>query len=158
MLKYTIDTSAILDAWTRYYPIDLFPTFWANITNLVQSKRASAIVLVRYELDKKDDGCVKWFDTNGLDSFFDEISTEIQNEVISILSNKHHQRLIEERKGQYGADPFIIAHAKLKNLTLVTGERPANNIQRPKIPDVCNDLNIRWINIQSLMREEKWQF
>jgi transcriptional regulator with XRE-family HTH domain len=28
MLKYSFDASAILDAWVRYYPIDLFPSFW----------------------------------------------------------------------------------------------------------------------------------
>lgn len=158
MAKYSLDTSAILDAWIRYYPIDLFPSFWERFEQLCRSKEALIIELVNYELAKKDDGCSKWLKNKGLTSFFIEINDDLQLATKKILENPRYQLLIENRKGVFGADPFIIAHAQIANCTLVTGEKPTGSIKRPKIPDVCNELNIPWINIQQLMRTEKWAF
>ena len=82
----------------------------------------------------------------------------MQNAVLDILKNPNYQRLVEDRKGIYGADPFVIALAKVEDLIVVTGERATNNLAKPKIPDVCNDMGIECINILDLMRRERWQF
>jgi len=37
MLKYSFDASAILDAWARYYPIDLFPSFWDRFEEMIKN-------------------------------------------------------------------------------------------------------------------------
>lgn len=158
MAKYSFDTSAILDAWVRYYPIDLFPSFWNNLYQLFHSQKGVMIELVNYELSKKDDGCLKWFKGKGLISLLVEISDEIQFAAKKILENPTYQLLIEDRKGIFGADPFIIAHAQISHSVLVTGEKPTGSLKRPKIPDVCKELRIPWISIQQLMREEKWVF
>ncbi|MFH1004932.1 MAG: DUF4411 family protein [Bacteroidota bacterium] len=158
MPKYSIDTSAILDAWVRHYPYDLFPSFWDKFSDLAATKKGIAIELIEHEISKKDDGCHKWFNENNLNDFFWKISDEVQNEVINILQNSNYQQLVEDRKGSYSADPFVIALAKVENLIVVTGEKASNNIAKPKIPDVCNDLGIECINILELMRKEQWQF
>ena len=158
MPKYSIDASAIIDGWVRYYPIDLFPSFWDRFKELIISKAGIAIELVEHEIAKKDDGCISWFNSNSLNDFFQEIDDDIEKFVSELLKNANYQRLVEDRKGTYGADPFIIALAKVYNLTVVTGEKPSYNIKKPKIPDVCRDLGIDCINILDLMRIEKWQF
>jgi hypothetical protein len=158
MPKYSIDASAILDAWVRYYPFDLFPSFWNKFKELVTSDGCVAIELIEHEINKKDDGCGKWFNENNLNHFFVAIGKDIQAEVSEMMKNKNYQRLVEDRKGVFGADPFVIAFAKVENLTVVTGERANNNISKPKIPDVCNDMGIDCINILDLMRREKWIF
>jgi len=131
-----------LDAWVRHYPHDLFPSFWIKFLNLASTKKCIAIELIEHEISKKDDGCHKWFKENNLNDFFWEISDEVQNEVTNILQNSNYQQLVEDRKGSYSADPFVIALAKVENLIVVTGEKASNNIDKPKIPDVCNDLEI----------------
>lgn len=98
------------------------------------------IELVNYELSKKDDGCLKWFKGKGLISLLVEISDEIQFAAKKILENPTYQLLIEDRKGIFGADPFIIAHAQISHSVLVTGEKPTGSLKRPKIPDVCKEL------------------
>ena len=44
--KYSFDSSGFIDAWNRYYPIDLFPTLWDRIANLLKNEIiiASSIV------------------------------------------------------------------------------------------------------------------
>lgn len=43
MQKYSIDASAILDAWVRQYPIDTLPSFWNRFKALAESKEGIAI-------------------------------------------------------------------------------------------------------------------
>ena len=158
MPNYSIDTSAILDAWVRHYPLDTFPSFWSNFQTFAKSKSGIASELIKQELKKKDDGCYRWFLDNDIDEFFVEINDEVQNNVIELLKNPNYQRLVEDRKGINGADPFVIAHAQADNLIVVTGERATNNPAKPKIPDVCNELGIQCITILELMRKEGWRF
>jgi len=78
--------------------------------------------------------------------------------VTDILKNPNYQRLVEDRKGTYGADPFVIALAKVENLAVVTGEKASQNPSKPKIPDVCDELEIECLSILDLMRREGWRF
>ena len=158
MLKYSIDTSALLDAWVRHYPNDLFPSFWDKFKILAETKKGVASELIGHELQRKDDGCYKWFQTNNLTHFFVGLNDDVENSVIDILKNPNYQRLVGDHKGSYGADPFVIALAHVEKLIVVTGERASNNILKPKIPDVCNEMKIECINILDLMRREGWQF
>lgn len=158
MPNYSVDTSAILDAWVRHYPIDTFPSFWSNFEKFIKTNIGIASELIRHELSVKDDGCIKWFKENKLEDFFRPIDDAVQNNVSVLMQNPNYQRLVEDRKGTNGADPFVIALAQSENLIVVTGEKATMNISKPKIPDVCRDLNIQCISILELMRKEGWKF
>ncbi len=85
---------------------------------------------------------------------FLDLDEPTQREVKAILAK--HQRLVAEKKQRFAADPFIIAVAKLQSLTIVTEERPTGNMNRPNIPDVCNDYGLTYINLLQLIRAEDW--
>ena len=53
MQKYSIDTSAILDAWVRHYPPDTFPSFWDRFKTLAKSQEGIATELIEHELSKR---------------------------------------------------------------------------------------------------------
>lgn len=158
MAKYSIDTSAILDAWIRYYPVDLFPSFWVKFRSLAETKEGIAIELIGNELKSKDDGCYDWFKQNNLIDFFIEISAPVEKNVTEILRDPNFRKLVDDRKGTFSADPFVIGLAMVHDLTVVTGEKASNNINKPKIPDVCFSIGLNCINIIELMRSEKWIF
>jgi len=42
MIVYCIDTSTMIDAGERYYPIDIFPGFWERLDGLVDAGRLKA--------------------------------------------------------------------------------------------------------------------
>lgn len=46
------------------------------------------------------------------------------------------------------ADPWVIAHAIDKNATVVTKEEKISVVssKRIKIPNVCDNMGVRWIN------------
>ncbi len=59
-MKYSIDTSAILDGWNRYYPPDVFPGLWRRLEGLIGDGHLKATEEVRMELERKDDEAFSW--------------------------------------------------------------------------------------------------
>jgi metal-dependent amidase/aminoacylase/carboxypeptidase family protein len=153
-LRYSIDTSAILDAWVRGFPPDVVPGLWKQLEELIDNGQLIATEEVLYELEKKEDDAYEWAKNH--ENMFILTDERIQLVVIEILRN--HKKLIDTRKNRSGADPFVIALAKVEGCGVVTGEKPTNRPDRPKIPDVCRAIDIPCINILQLCREQKWVF
>ena len=59
-MKYSIDTSALMDGWARYYPPDVFPVVWERLDGLIQAGDLVAIEEVSVELEKKEDELYRW--------------------------------------------------------------------------------------------------
>ena len=151
---YSIDTSAILHGWHRAYPPAKFRSLWERLTELIQEKQLVATEEVLVELEKKDDEVYKWAREHN--EMFIPIDEEIQNVVQDILKN--YRKLLDTRKSRSGADPFVIALARIKNCTVVTNEPKTGNPSRPNIPDVCEPLDIRCIDLLQLIMEQPWLF
>lgn len=153
-MKYSIDTSAILDGWRRYYPPDVMPAFWERVDILIDSGHLRATEEVLIELKKKDDAVHAW--AKDRPKLFVPLDEEIQLRVASLLSA--HRKLIDTRKNRSGADPFVIALAHSNSCTVITGESPSNSQKRPRIPDVCRALSIPTMPLIELMRTEGWRW
>ena len=70
-------------------------------------------------------------------------------------ANPMHKYLVDNIKQRSLADPWVIAHALNKNAIVVTKETKemAINTKRIKIPNVCDNMGIRWINDFQLIEE-----
>jgi hypothetical protein len=152
---YCIDTSAFLDGWVRHYPPDIFETLWVKLDELVKSNNIIASIEVLHELKKKDDDIYNWCKERL--NLFQDIDNDVQEKVAYIMEK--YPRLVDTKKGKSGGDPFVIALSIVKSpkLTIVTGEKGGSEIS-PKIPYVCQQENIRCINILDLIKEQKWVF
>lgn len=153
-MEYSIDTSAILDGWRRYYPPDVFPPLWNRIEGLIAKGQLVAVEEVLHELRKKDDEVTEWARNNK--GLFVPIDQDVQIALAEILSR--FDRLVNTQRNRSSADPWVIALAKAKGCTVITGETPSGNLRRPKIPDVCAALGIRAISLLRLFREQQWVF
>ena len=153
-MRYSIDTSGLLDGWKRYYPPELFPGVWEKLGELVEdgALRASEEVLV--ELERRDDEVLAW--ARGQDGLIVPLDDEVQGAVAEIL--QLHPRLVGMGGRRAAADPFVIALARVHGCTVVTGESRSGNLNRPRIPDVCAALEIPCLRLVDLMREERWVF
>ena len=154
LVKYSIDTSAILDGFIRHYPPDVFPPLWGKIEELIAQGLLRATEEVKHELSKKDDDAYKW--AKSQQNLFVPIDTELQLKVKEILGK--FPRLVATRRNRSFADPFVIALAQIENSIIITGEKYSGNMNNPKIPDVCRHLDISCINLLELIRIEKWIF
>ena len=150
---YCIDTSSLIAAWQERYPPEHFPAFWGKMNVLIDQGRLVAIREVLEEMTKRSDELHKWLKQRG--EMFRELDGPIQVEAARILGQ--FPRLVGERKLRTSADPFVIALAKVKGLTVVTEERPTGSLQsNPNIPDVYGVIGVPWIGLLDLIKAEKW--
>jgi hypothetical protein len=155
-LKYSFDTSEFIEAWNRYYPPDIFRTYWENLSTLIENNDVVSVEEVKQELKRQDDPLSRWCGRFG--NLFLPLTTQVQQEASSILGR--YPALINPRGIRSGADPWVIAVAKVHTLTVVTFERGSTNPSpgKPKIPDVCNREGINCIFIPEFIRAQGWSF
>jgi hypothetical protein len=146
---YCIDKSALIDLHINHYPPDIFPGLWKDLESLVDQGLLIAPEEVFREICVKDDGLAKWGKSNK--KMFIPLDGDQSQEVSSILEK--FPGLVDQNKTTPEADPFLIALAKFRSWTVVTSERPNNSPVKPKIPNVCKSLNVRWIKLLGFFRE-----
>ena len=68
---------------------------------------------------------------------------------------RKYPRLVDTRKGRSGADPFVIGLAQMHNpsLTVVTEEK-GGTADKPHIPYVCQEEDIRCVSLLDLITEQ----
>jgi hypothetical protein len=152
---YSIDASALIDGWVRYYPPDVLPTLWENLDSLVRDGRLRATDDVRLELERGSDALYEW--CRDRDGMFRAQSDAVQERVANIV-NRFPSFVPERSPDGIWADPFVIALAQVDGLAVVTGERRAAANARPKIPNVCEALSVECINFLDFIRREGWRF
>ncbi|MBI2857708.1 MAG: DUF4411 family protein [Chloroflexi bacterium] len=152
-MKYCIDTSAILTAWRRTYPPDVFPSVWTKIDELINQRKLIASEEVLIELEKKDDEVHAWARQRG--QMFVPIEGQTQQVVRDIL--RRYPRLLDTRRNRSGADPFVIALAQIEGCVVVTNEGLSNSPARPQIPDICQALGNPCIDFVEMARRQNWR-
>jgi hypothetical protein len=105
------------------------------------------------ELERKDDGIHNWIKER--ENIIVAIDSEIQACVVRIMSR--YGRLVDSKKNRSVGDPWVIALAQARGMTVVTGEKATGTVLKPKIPDVCKDLGVPCIEIVDFFRKQGWR-
>jgi hypothetical protein len=100
--------------------------------------------MVYEEIIRTEDDLSKWL--KGSKIPINKISEPITIHLRKILED--YPLLVDNTKARSLADPWVIAHALNENASVVTKEEKvtALNSNRIKIPNVCDNMGIRWIN------------
>lgn len=163
---YCIDTSALIDL-DREYSLEVFPTLWEkHIVGLIDEGRLIATEEIKTELKKQDDELRKWIMDN-CKSMFYPTETPVMGKVGEILSR--FPNLINPAKPDKNyADPFVIALAleipnlfdnisSLDEVMVITHERFTNNLNGPKMPDICRQFDLKVGKLIQLFKSEQWK-
>lgn len=67
-------------------------------------------------------------------------------------------RLVDSRKNRSGGDPWVIALAQARGLTVVTEEKATGKMEKPNIPDVCSASGVRCVGNIEMFREQGWRW
>ncbi|CEJ86866.1 conserved hypothetical protein [Hyphomicrobium sp. GJ21] len=150
-MLYLIDANSIIDAKDLYYVIDRVPEFWEWLVHHGQAGRLKIPAENFEEIspgpDKKDPFYIWRKDAATAESLVlseDADTTLVQH----VLDRGYAKNLTDDELIIIGKDPFLIAYALSgKERVVVTSEKSKPKAQRKnrKIPDVCNDLGVRWI-------------
>lgn len=151
---YCLDANVLIEAWVKYYSPKFCPDYWNVLDELGKEGRIFIPQLVYEEITRTEDDLSKWLKASNIS--IKEISepvTIIVNQIFS--SNPLHVNLVDNTKGRSLADPWVIAHAIDEDAIVVTKEQKvtASNTTRIKIPNVCENMRVRWINDFQLIEE-----
>lgn len=158
--KYCLDSNVLIQAWQKYYSPNYCQSYWDVLNDLGNQGIIFIPEMVYEEITRTDDDLSEW-----LKSSMIEVKT-IDVEVTKCLKNiysadSNHKHMVDDsKKGRSLADPWVIAHAMKEQAIVVTKEEKitAINSNKIKIPNVCDKMNVRWINDFEFVAELNIQF
>lgn len=145
--KYCLDANVLIEAWQKYYNPKFCPDYWKLLIELGNKEIIFIPELVNEEIIRTEDELSKWLKTSKIPiRKINEPVTLCLQEIYS--SNPIHQNLVAQTKSRSLADPWVIAHALNENAIVVTKEEKvtAINNTKIKIPNVCENMKVRWMN------------
>lgn len=151
---YSFDASSLLNGRRDLLPPEVFTSLWANIEELIVSGDIRCVDVVRDELERKDDAVAAW--ARSLTDPFVTLEAGVQTATRDVLAA--HPRLTGTGGGRNAADSFVIGFARTIGGTVVTEETRSGNLTRPRIPDVCEALDIPWMNLINFVRAQGWSY
>ena len=150
MQKYCLDTNVFIEAWNRYYSMELCPEYWDILDDLAKRGSIFAPIEVKREIQKADDGLSEWIKEKPY--LFKEITLPVQEQLRFIMAS--HGRLVDSIKQRSIADPWVIAFALAEKAIVVTKEMPVGmDSRRIRIPDVCKAFHVPCMNDFQFARE-----
>ncbi|WP_242203436.1 DUF4411 family protein [Aestuariivivens insulae] len=167
-MLYILDTNILVYPDRISHPMDIYPSYWDKMADLLRFENVISIDKVKDEIYRHQDGLTNWCKLNTQKSFW-ALSVNCMVEYAEIQNwaqNKdYNERALIEFADSKNADAFLVAYALNKKrvedveVSIVTLEVSAPESKRAiKIPDICLDFDIRFINNNDFFREIKASF
>lgn len=145
--KYCSDANVLIQAWQKYYNPRFCSDYWNILIELGKRDKIFIPELVYEEIIRTEDDLTKWLKAS-------KITIKKITEPVTICLQKIyaadplHRNLVDNINGRSLADPWVIAHSIHENSIVVTKEEKiiALNSKRIRIPNVCDNMGVRWIN------------
>jgi len=153
-MSYVLDTSFFITAWRIWYRPAVFPSLWTRLDELIEDGTVCSSEEVRRELEAKDDELHAW--AKSRPALFLPTNGTCWDASRAIV--KEYPELLKNKPTRNGADPFVIATARLHSLKVVTNENLSSSAKNPHIPDICEGLGIGWLDIPGFIQEIGWTF
>ena len=149
-IRYSIDTSALINWWVEDYSPVVFPGLLPKMEELIGQGRLRAARSVKDELA---DGDLRKWCLAQPDLFVDE-DEEIQKRVAGLMAAYQNPK---KSRGIDQADPFVIALADMNGWHVVSAERGGSLAINPNIPTVCDAIGVQHIRFFEMLRGEGWK-
>jgi hypothetical protein len=137
----------LIQAWQKYYSPKLCPDYWTILNRLGEQGLIFLPQIVFEEIIRTDDDLTKWVKGSSIPVLIPD--TNVTNILRTIFEvNPLHRTLVDNTKNRSLADPWVIAHALNEKAVVVTKEEKVTsaNASRIKIPNVCDNMGVTWIN------------
>lgn len=145
--KYCLDANVLIQAWQKYYNPRFCPDYWKILIELGKQDKIFIPELVYEEITRTEDELSRWLKASKIP--IKKITEPVTICLQKIYSaNPVHKNLVDNINGRSLADPWVIAHSIFENAIVVTKEEKitALNSKRIRIPNVCDNMGVRWIN------------
>ena len=156
-MNYLFDTNIFVES-KKNTPMDVWPSLWSTLANMINSGRIFSIDMVKDEIERGGDELTDWIKVNAPKGFFLTPDSAVVSKLSETISWAMHSSTgyTKSAINDYTdvADSYLVATAAAKDMVLVTFEK--SNPQRRNrimIPDACNAIGVRCCNLNSALRE-----
>jgi len=166
---YLIDANTFLTPSKFYYRFSIAPGYWEQFNLFAKKGYIKTIDKIEKELrtwDKENlkDDIQLWYENNFKGEILSTKKQHIVDEYVNVIrflneSKKYNEKaFLEWASREDVADPWLIATAKVSGYIVVTLENRIhyNNgtpMGSAKIPNVCEDLSVDYIDLFTMMEQ-----
>ena len=154
-MKYLFDSNIFIRSKNEM-PIDLWPTFWTRVIELIHGGQIFTSIKVKEEIYHGDDELTRWMKENAPEYFYITLDSEILQKYEETQNwAERCQRFKQEAKNEYAtvADAYLVATAAAKGMTIVSYEVSDPTCRkRVKIPDACNASGVSYCDLNTALR------
>lgn len=157
---FVLDTNVFIEAYRRYYAMDLCPGFWKCIEHYCRETRLVSIDRVRNEISEGDelDAWVKQAPDELFASTAEDETVQAFSKMMAWVQNETFLQSAKEEFARV-ADGWLIAYAEVHGLVVVTGETfDPNRRNKVKIPNVCRQFDVPYVDTFSMLRSLEVSF
>ena len=149
-MRYSIDTSALVDAYRVHYAPHVFRSVWVVLAELADNGIMCAPEEVLRELEARDDDLLQWGKDHRV--MFRPLDEAVQERAAHTLAL--YPALINADASGPAADPYVVALAEIERCAVVASEKATGNPAKPHIPDVCKGLGIACLDLVGMFSQE----
>ncbi len=156
---YCLDTNVIIQDWQKYYSPKICTSYWDVLNRLGLENRIFIPKEVFEEITRNEDELAELLKVSKIPLCnLNESVTKCLSNIFA--ANPTHRLLVDNVKQRSLADPWVIAYAMSEDACVVTKEEKvtAANSDRIKIPNVCENMNVRCINDFQFIEEINIRF
>ncbi len=160
---YLIDSNILITAHRITHPMDIHPSFWNQLENILQRDDVISIDKVKDELEYFEDDLKLWINSSVIKSFWHKSSlaiTEYAGLQNWAYGQGYRPNALKDFASSSNADPFLIAYSiflrEKKDIEskIVTLEISAPDSKKNiKIPDASMAFGIKCIDNNEFYRE-----
>ena len=156
---YCLDANVLIQAWQKYYSPKFCPDYWTILRELGKQHRIFLAEEIHQEIIRTEDELTEWLKTSDIPIRKTDVNVIACWRTI-LDSNPLHKLLVDDVKGRSIGDPWLIAHAINAGATVVTKEASltAANSNRIRIPNVCDNIGVPWMDDFAFVQELGIQF
>lgn len=157
---YLLDANTYIHAKNLYYSFDFCPAYWDWLDKKCAVGKLASIDMVANELTAGNDELVAWVKARQ-EHFLLCDDAETQSLVGAIAQDLMQGDYNQQNRDDFlaGADPWIIAKAKIIGATVVSHEaRITQQGKKVKVPNVCQQYGVECISTFELLRKLKARF
>lgn len=160
-MSFLLDSNTFIEAKNRYYGMTFCPAYWDWLEKNYKTGNIASIDPVKEELVRAGDTLSNWI--KGHNELFLTVSDPATQqrfiEVLTYLQSQKHMKANAMGEFVKGADPWLIAKASVKGMTIVTHEAFDTQSKKAfKIPVVAKQFGVQCIDTFELLERFEAEF
>ena len=152
---FWLDSNSLIEAKDRWYPFELVPKFWEKLACGIENGSIICSHAVYRELTVGNDHLADFVRNRKvyLNVPPDDCTFREMTKISDHVGGKYPRHQSEEFLT--GADPWVIATAKCRGGTVITGESKSRK-KKVRIPIICDQFEVPFAEIWAMVQHFKW--